>query len=98
MKQKIHDKLTVALAPQQLSVSDVSAKHADHQHRHGREKAEETHFAVTIVADLFAGRSRMERHRMVYEILAEELAGEIHALAVTAIAPGEEGTDAGKDA
>jgi BolA protein len=95
MRQKIHDKLTVALAPQQLSVSDVSAKHANHQHKHELGKTGETHFDVIIVADLFAGRSRMERHRMVYEVLAEEMAGEIHALAITALAPGEEGADAG---
>ena len=50
----------------------------------------ETHFTVTIVADGFAGRSRIDRHRMVHEALAEELAGPVHALAVKAKAPDED--------
>jgi BolA protein len=94
MEQKIRDKLAAAFAPQRISVSDFSEKHADHQHRHGRDEAKETHFAVTIVADSFAGRSRVERHRMVYEALAEEMAGGIHALAITAVTPDEEKVDA----
>ena len=49
----------------------------------------ETHFRVTVVSKSFAGKSRVERHRMVNSVLAEELAGPVHALAVHPAAPGE---------
>ncbi|MEJ2117513.1 MAG: BolA family transcriptional regulator [Alphaproteobacteria bacterium] len=94
MEQKIQSKLVDAFAPQRVSVSDFSEKHAEHQDRHGRDEAKETHFAVTIVADSFVGRSRVERHRMVYEALAQEMAGGIHALAITALTPDEEKANA----
>ena len=51
----------------------------------------ETHFTVTIISPSFAGRSRIDRHRMVHEVLAEELAGPVHALAVQARTPDEAG-------
>jgi BolA protein len=41
------------------------------------------------VSESFAGKSRVERHRMVNEVLAEELAGKVHALAISALAPEE---------
>ena len=93
MKQKIHDKLAVAFAPQRLSVIDVSEKHANHQSKHGLGRTEETHFAITIVAELFAGRSRLQRHRMIYEVLVGILGHEIHALEITALTPDEENVD-----
>jgi BolA protein len=43
-----------------------------------------------VVSPVFAGKSRLERHRMVNEVLAEELSGKIHALAITALAPEEQ--------
>jgi BolA protein len=42
-----------------------------------------------VVSVAFAGKSRLERHRMVNEVLAEELKGRIHALALSALAPEE---------
>ncbi|MEE8145443.1 MAG: BolA family protein, partial [Kiloniellales bacterium] len=51
----------------------------------------ETHFRVVIVAGGFAGQSRLERQRAVYAVLAEELSDGVHALQITARAPGEEG-------
>ena len=47
------------------------------------------HYAARVISAAFAGKSRLERHRMVNEALAEELAGKIHALAVTALTPDE---------
>jgi BolA protein len=96
MKQKIHEKLAVAFAPQRLSVLDVSEKHANHQTKHGMSGTEETHFAITIVAELFAGRSRLQRHRMIYEVLVGILGHEIHALEITALTPDEENVDGKK--
>jgi BolA protein len=46
---------------------------------------------VYIVAQAFKGKSRLERHRMINEILAGELAAGVHALAIHAAAPGEGG-------
>ncbi|MEP3073537.1 BolA family protein [Maricaulis sp.] len=86
MKDTIQARLEAALSPQQLDVRDDSHLHAGHA---GARPGGESHFTVEIVADAFAGRSRVERHRLVNEALAQELAGPIHALVIRARAPGE---------
>ncbi|MDX1575062.1 MAG: BolA family protein [Kiloniellales bacterium] len=86
--ETIAAKLTAAFQPERLEVLDESHKHEGHG---GWREGGETHFHVTLVAEAFAGRSRLERQRAVYAALAEELAGPVHALQVTARAPGEEG-------
>lgn len=86
MKDTIQARLEAALSPQQLDVRDDSHLHAGHA---GARPGGESHFTVEIVADAFAGRSRVERHRLVNEALAQELAGRIHALVIRARAPGE---------
>ena len=73
----IAQKLNAALNPQQINVEDVSDKHAGHA---GWREGGSTHFEVTIKALAFSGKSRLQRHRMVNKILAEELAHSIHAL------------------
>ena len=73
----IAQKLNVRLNPRQMNVQDVSHKHAGHA---GWREGGGTHFEVTIKADAFAGKSRLQRHRMVNDILAEDLANSIHAL------------------
>jgi BolA protein len=85
----ITNKLTKAFAPQSLAVVDESHLHAGHA---GHRQEGETHFRVTIVAEAFRGKSRVDRHRMINAILAAELAGHVHALAIHASAPGEGGT------
>jgi BolA protein len=82
----IRTKLTAAYAPLALDVADESAKHRGHA---GARPEGETHFRVRIVSARFAGLSRVERQRMVYLTLGEELAGPVHALSLTALAPGE---------
>ena len=77
MADTIAVKLEQALSPREIEVLDVSHHHAGHA---GWREGGETHFAVRIRADIFAGKSRVECHRMVNGILAEELAGEVHAL------------------
>ncbi len=79
-------KLEAAFAPVSLSIVNDSARHAGHA---GDDGSGESHFSIDIVSAAFAGKSRVARHRMVNEALAEELAGRIHALAVKARAPGE---------
>jgi BolA protein len=82
----IAQKLSAAFAPSELSVEDDSAKHAGHA---GARPGGETHFSVRIVAQAFAGLSRVERHRRVYAALSGELADSIHALALTTLTPAE---------
>ena len=86
VKSRIEEKLQRALQPESLRVVDESHLHAGHA---GHRPEGETHFRVYVVAASFEGRSRVERHRMINEVLAEELAGPVHALAVHPTAPGE---------
>lgn len=86
MQEQLEKKLTDALSPQDLQVENESHMHAGHANSPG---TGESHFRIHIMSDAFAGKSRLERHRLVNEVLAEELAGKIHALAVHAKAPGE---------
>ena len=79
-------RLTTALAPTQLHVSNDSAQHHGHL---GDDGSGESHFTVTIESPAFAGVSRVERQRLVNRALADLLAERIHALAIRARAPGE---------
>jgi len=84
-------KLTERFAPVRLEVVDDSAQHAGHPgHPGGAGQGGETHFTVTVVSALFAGMSRVARQRLVYETLAEELSGGVHALSLTTVTPSEE--------
>lgn len=84
--ETIRDKLNAAFAPVRLEIQDDSARHAGHA---GARASGESHFNVIIEAEAFAGQARVARQRMVYRALAVELAGPVHALSVTALAPGE---------
>lgn len=83
-RETIIDKLNRAFAPRQLEVVDESHLHEGHA---GHRPGGESHFRVRIVADAFAGRSRVDCHRMVNEALKAELEGGVHALAISASAP-----------
>ena len=82
--QRITQKLTDAFTPAELEVIDESHKHAGHS---GARPEGETHFKVVIVADAFKGASLVQRHRLVNQALAEELADRVHALSISAKAP-----------
>jgi len=86
MKERIAAELTRALAPTRLEVVDESHLHAGHA---GSRPGGETHFRIHVVAPAFAGKGRIERHRMIYAALAREIADGVHALALNAKAPGE---------
>lgn len=75
--ETIRGKLESAFAPAELIIQDESHLHAGH---HGHTGRDETHFAVAMKATAFTGKSRVERQRMVYAALADELAGQVHAL------------------
>lgn len=83
-RDRIRDKLTAAFAPDQLEVIDESEQHHGHG---GWREGGETHFRVRIVAGAFAGRSRVEQHRMINAVLADELAERVHALALEVAGP-----------
>lgn len=83
-------KLNAAFSPLQLTIQNNSARHAGHHHGAGKAgHGGESHFNITMVSEKFAGVSRLQRHRLVNEVLAEELAGPVHALSIRASAPGE---------
>jgi BolA family transcriptional regulator, general stress-responsive regulator len=85
----IRRKLTERLAPIRLEIVDDSHRHAGHA---GARPEGETHFVVTIASPAFSGLSRVARQRLVYQILADELATRVHALSLTTLAPEEDAT------
>lgn len=102
IRARMERKLTEAFAPTVLEIKDDSAKHAGHADRIAalRDQGQgdghapvdgggETHFRVHVVSAAFAGKSRVERQRMVFEVLKEELAERIHALQISARTPEE---------
>lgn len=88
-KDIITEKLTTAFAPESLRVEDESSQHVGHA---GHRPGGETHYRVSIVAEAFRGKSRVDRHRLINATLSRELASGVHALAIHATAPGEGGT------
>jgi BolA protein len=84
--EAIRSKLAAAFSPSRLDVFDDSARHAGHA---GAGTSGESHFNVVIESAAFTGVGRVQRQRMVYAALADELAGPVHALSVKAVAPGE---------
>jgi BolA family transcriptional regulator, general stress-responsive regulator len=84
---RLREKLMVALEPTRLDIVNESELHAGHRNSPG---TGESHFRIMIVSPKFAGASRVVRHRMVNEAIADELKGLIHALALATYAPGEE--------
>ena len=83
--QQIEARLEAAFSPSHLQVKDQSHLHAGHAGaRDGM-----GHFEATIVADAFAGKSRIERHRLVYAALGAMVQTDIHALKINAYSPDE---------
>jgi BolA protein len=77
-------KLRGAFAPIDLEVIDESIQHQGHA---GARPDGESHFRIRIVAASFKGKSRVEQHRMINQVLALELKVRVHALAIEASAP-----------
>ena len=87
----IREKLTAALAPERLELEDDSWRHAGHHHEGGMDARPggESHFNLLIVSPAFEGQSRVARQRAVNALLKAELSGQVHALSVKALTPGE---------
>ena len=78
--------LEAEFSPSRLQVKDQSHLHAGHAGaRDGM-----GHFAVTIVADAFEGKTRIQRHRMIYAALGTLMQTDIHALKINAYTPAEQ--------
>jgi BolA protein len=82
--EKLRQVLTARLAPVSLEIRDDSAKHAGHAGAR-----EGGHFSVVVVSDQFAGRTRMQRHQLVYQAVSELMRTDIHALSIQARTPQE---------
>lgn len=80
--EAIQYKLSSALSPSVLEVLNESSSH-------NVPANSETHFKITLVSTDFETLNRVKRHQRVYQILSEELAGEVHALALHLYAPAE---------
>ncbi len=87
MTDAIHDRLTRALTPERLEVVNESHMHAGHQP--GFDGQGESHLRIRIVSPVFAGMSRLQRHRVVSDLLKPEFERGLHALAIEPAAPGE---------
>ncbi|RWD54981.1 MULTISPECIES: BolA family protein [unclassified Mesorhizobium] len=94
IQSTMENKLKAAFSPERLAVINESHLHAGHHHvesgHHARfDGTGETHFRIRIVSPDFAGMSRIDRHRAVNQLLADELKAGVHALAIEPAAPGE---------
>ena len=86
VETEMRERLMVALEPTRLDLINESHLHAGHASSPG---TGESHFRILVVSKAFSGKSRVERHRLVNELLADELAGRIHALSLKTYAPDE---------
>ena len=84
VQQEMERLLTEAFSPTRLDVINDSAKHRGHA---GDDGSGESHFTVVIEAPAFAGKSRLERQRMVNRALSDMPGERVHALAIQASAP-----------
>jgi SulP family sulfate permease len=87
----MREKLMVGLEPTRLDIVNESELHAGHR---GSPGTGESHFRVLVVSPAFRGKSRIERHRMVNALLAEEVGRRVHALALTTATPEEHAASA----
>ena len=82
--EHLHGCLSQAFAPEHLEIEDQSERHAGHAGAKGG-----GHYRVEIVADAFAGKSALQRHRMVYAAVGDAMGSAVHALSIRAQTPNE---------
>lgn len=82
LQDRITQKLAHALQPIKLEVVNDSARHAGHAGDNG---SGESHFTIVVVSAAFEGKGRVERQRMVYDVLSEEISHGIHALSMKTV-------------
>jgi BolA protein len=84
-EEQINQRLNRTFAPVSCQLTDESALHAGH----AGAKSGGGHYRLFVVAAAFEGQNRINRHRLVYDCLRDMMQTEIHALAITAVAPSE---------
>ena len=82
MEQLLKEKLTTGLLPNFIELINESAQH-------NVPKNSETHFKLRIVSEMFNGLSRVQRQRLIYSLVAEELKNGVHALTMEVLTPQE---------
>lgn len=82
IQQQINDKIQTALNPSHFEVFNES-------HMHSVPENSETHFKLIVVSDSFSGKRKVARHQLIYGLLKDELAGEVHALSMYLYSPDE---------
>src|SRR5580704_13646721 len=87
LTERMRSKLEAALAPERLEIEDQSHLHAGHS---GARPGGQTHFRIKVASARFIGKGRVERHRMVYALLADEIADGVHAIAIETRTPGQD--------
>ncbi|MBP0597198.1 BolA family transcriptional regulator [Herbaspirillum sp. LeCh32-8] len=83
--ERIRERLLATFSPEQCLVEDESALHAGH----AGAASGGGHYRVRLVSNLFEGKNRVNRHRLVYDCLSDLMQQEIHALAIVALTPSE---------
>ena len=86
--ESIRKKLTESFTPVRMELIDESALHAGHA---GARPEGESHFRLIIIAEMFNGRGRLERQRLIYQALGDLMRTDIHALSIKALTPDEAG-------
>lgn len=87
--EQIRLRLTEALTPEHIELINESHKHAGHAGDNG---SGNSHYKLIVVSAVFEGCSRIQRHRMVYNVVNSEFSNNLHALAIQAYTPAEYAT------
>lgn len=85
-EKRIREKLVNRFHPLEMEVINESYKHEGHRSSPG---TGESHFRVVIISQVFKGLSRVTRHRMVWDVLADEFKEGVHSISLATYAPGE---------
>ncbi|KAH6914296.1 bola-like protein-domain-containing protein [Coprinopsis sp. MPI-PUGE-AT-0042] len=84
VEKAIHEKLTTALDPVSLTITNDSWQHRHHSAMRDQGGGNgETHFSLNVVSNEFKGKNSMQRHRLVYSLLSAEFAAGLHALSLS---------------
>lgn len=86
LREVITSILTKELTPIYIEVTDFSEKHRGHS---GYREGGESHFDVVVVSDIFSGKSRIDRQKIVYKLLENEMRTKIHALTLKTLTADE---------
>ncbi|EPS97714.1 hypothetical protein FOMPIDRAFT_1024905 [Fomitopsis schrenkii] len=88
--RSIRDKLSSGLQPSELTITNDSWQHRHHAPMRAQGGGSgETHFSIQVVSEQFRGKTTMQRHRLIYSMLSDELSQGLHALSLKTKTPEE---------